>query len=339
MARSTSKTTTPGVSPPAAPGSRPPAYAIFGKEEFLKRRALSGLMDRLLGPHRESLAVAEFEGGACTLAEVLDECRTASLLAPTRVVCVREADEFVSAHREALERYLKAPSTTGVLILVCQTWDKKTRLYKLVESLGGNIACETPDPRALPGWLAQHAKSTYACTLPPDAARRLADLTGPALGQLDMELGKLATYIAPRTVIAVEDVDQLVGATRVELVFRITDAIAARDAKRALEVWDQIISGEKGGQYRAIGGLAYGLRRLAEAKRLMAKGLPAAEAARRAGIFQPPEVLRRQLERFSLAQWRGHLVKLLRIDAGSKRGLGTPQALVERLIVELAAAS
>ena len=69
----------------------------------------------------------EARGESADLANVLDECRTPSLLAPLRVVLVRGADEFVSggrnekkSHRELLEKYLESRakiSTKGVLQL------------------------------------------------------------------------------------------------------------------------------------------------------------------------------------------------------------------------------
>ena len=319
----------------AGPEKSLPVYVIFGTEEFLKLHALHDITERVLGPSRDSMAVAEFDGDMAKLADVLDEVRTASLLAPVRLVIVREADDFVSEHREALEKYIKSPSPTGVLVLVCRTWPATTRLYKQVAAVGGNVSCKPPEARELTGWVAQHCRSAYKCTLEGLAARRLIDLVGPNLGQLDTELAKLSTYVAPRDTIRIADVDELVGASRVEKVFGITDCIARRDAKGALEIWGQVIATDRDAPYRAIGGLAYGFRKLAEAKRLVDSGLSAAEAGRRLAIWADPAGLKSQLDRFSLPQWQGHLVKLLQLDVGSKTGLARVETAVERFIVSL----
>lgn len=170
------------------------------------------------------------------------------------------------------------------------------------------------------------------------AARRLIDLVGPQLGQLDMELSKLATYVSPRTSIGVSDVEDLVGASRVEKVFGITDCIARRDAKGALSLWEQVVSSDRDAPYRAVGGLAYGFRKLAEAKRLVQQGLSPFEATRKLAIWTDATRLKGQLDRFSLPQWQDHLVKLLRIDVSSKTGLGAVQTSIERFIVNLCAA-
>lgn len=334
-----------------APGKNLPIYVIFGAEDFLRLRAMNALISRIVGTDRDSMAMAEFDGDSARLADVLDEVRTPSLLAPVRLVIVRDADDFVSANRDSLERFLAKPPPkkdskeeppppiTGVLVLVCRSWPKTTRLYKAVDALGGNIPCESPKANEVPGWLIAHARSAYGCTLDGAAARRLVDLVGTSLGLLDMELSKLATYVMPKTMIGMTQVEELVGASREEKVFGITDCIARRDAKGALAMWEQVIATDRDAPYRAIGGLAYGFRKLAEAKRLTQLGLAMPEVAKRAGLWGDLSQIKRQLERFSLPQWQDHLVKLLRLDVASKTGLGQVPTSIERFIVELCSAA
>jgi DNA polymerase-3 subunit delta len=316
-----------------------PVYAIFGSDHFLRLQTLEEVIQGVLGEDRQNMALAEFDGRSAELAEVLDECRTPSLLAPMRLVCVRQADGFVTAHRAALEKYLQSPSPTGVLVLVCEQWRVGTRLYKLVAEIGRNLPCNPPKKRhELVSWITNHARRAHHCQLPSAAAHRLADLVGDELGIVDMELAKLATFVAPRTSIEIADVESLVGASRVEKVFGITDAIARRDAPRALALWDQVLATDRAAPYRSVGGLAYGFRKLIEAKRLVAQGLTVAEARRQTNIWTDPAGLKHQLDRFSLTQWRDHLVQLLGIDTGSKSGLGSVRSSVEKLIVQLCSA-
>ncbi|MCG8408533.1 MAG: DNA polymerase III subunit delta [Phycisphaerales bacterium] len=317
-----------------------PVYVIFGSDDFLRARRLEEVLGRLLGDDRDNMALAMFEGATVELAEVLDECRTPSLLAPIRVVCVQEADAFVSAHRKVLEDYIQSPSPTGILLLVCRKWPKTTRLYKQVDKLGGHLDCEPPKKRyEFVAWAADHARSEYGCTLMSGAADRLVDLVGDHLGLLNMELAKLATYVAPGGEIRLEDIEEMVGASRAETVFRITDAVAQRDVGQALALWDQVLATDRDASFRAVGGLAYGFRRLAEAKRMVSQGVPLGDVRAQLRIWSEPTSLARQLDRFSMDQWQGHLVKLLQIDMGAKAGLGTVKSSVEKFIVELCAAS
>ena len=331
MAKATSKHTSSDKKPM-------PVYAVFGGDPFLQHRALAEITQIVLGGERDSMAFVEFDGSAASLADVLDECRSMSLLAPLRLVCVREADEFVTKFRKELEKYVEAPSSTGVLVLVCTRWDANWNLYKLVAKVGQNISCRPPRPGDVPEQLTDLARDAYGCDLSLQAAKRLTDLAGYELGRLDMELAKLATYVHPKKVIRTADIEELVGATREEKVFGIIGAIAARDARQALALWDQVLGSDPDAQYRSIGGLAYGFRKLAEMKRLLGQGLSAGEAAKQVGDAWHAAELKTQSERFSLSQWRELLVKLLQIDVAAKTGLGTVRSAVEKLIVELCAA-
>jgi DNA polymerase-3 subunit delta len=335
----------------------PPIYVIHGKDDFLRRQAIEKVVTGILGPDRDNMAFAEFDGRTARIKEVLDECWTMSLLAPFRVVCVRDADAFIAAkaeedeagpsdggssrrrrplsNREQLEKYLEKPSPTGVLILVCETWNKAWRLNKIALEIGRCIVCDPPKEDVLASWIAGHAQAAYGCTLDSDALSRLTDLVGASLGVVDNELAKLATYVGARKTIRLADVENLVGVSRLEVVFKITDAVGRRDAAEALAIWDQVLATNKDVAYMAVGGLAYAFRRLIEAKRLLLQGAPIRELASMLYRWRDPGGVKRQLDRFSLRQWQDHLVQLLRIDVGSKTGLGSVRSSVEKLIVRL----
>lgn len=346
-----------GKSDTSSRSTRFPVYAVFGSDDYLKQQAVERIKTEVLGAERDRMALIEFDGDRAQIADILDECRTGSLLAPVRLVIVHSAEKLFSAAdpveekqgavhhkkdrkaspRESMEKYLSSPCPTGVLVLVCKTWVKTTRLYKLVDKIGHNISCETPKAQAIPGWVASQAQQVYGVRLEPQAARRLVELVGPQLGLLDMELAKLATYVLPKTAIAIQDVDELVGASRVEKVFGLADAIAAGDAAVAMNLWDQVVSRDRDAEYKAIGGLRYAFVRLVEAKRLVSQGLSVFEATKSLGIWGDAHQLKRQLDRFSMRQWQEILVKLLSIDLGAKTGLGSVRSLVERFIAELCA--
>ncbi len=342
------KSDTPSKSKP------PPVYAVFGSDDYLKQQAVERIKTEILGDDRDQMALAEFEGERTPIADILLECRTASLLAPVRLVIVHSADkllakkdsdsedgesdleenQFERTPREILEEYLHSPCPTGVLVLVCKTWAKSTRLYKLVDRIGQHISCETPKAQAVPGWVASQAQNVHGVRLEPQAARRLVELVGPQLGLLDMELAKLATYVLPKKTIEIQDVEELVGASRAEVVFGLADAITARDAGGAMNLWDQVISRDRAAEYKAIGGLRFAFVRLVEAKRLVSQGLSVFEAAKSQKIWGDAHQLERQLDRFSMRQWQDILVKLLSIDVRAKTGLGSVRMLVERFIAE-----
>ena len=328
-----------------------PVYAVFGSDDFLRAAKAETLLTQLLGDDREGGSLTRFEGPSASLADVLDACRTPSLFSARQVVCVFDADDFVKDHRKALEHYLEqiaAPAdrtdktaaavpsiTNAALLLVCRTWQRSTRLYKLVDQIGVNLGCEPPKRGDLAAWVRDRAQSVYGCRMKGTAADRLVDQVGENLGLLNMELAKLATYAGDRGEIRTEDVGALVGFSRIETVFGIVGAIALRDAEQALTLWEHVLANDRRAPYLAVGGLRYVFRQMAEAKRMISQGASMWDAKSQLRIRENSGTLGAQLNRFSLVQWREHLVTLLKIDLGAKTGLGSVDLAVEKLIVEL----
>ena len=309
-----------------------PVYVVCGPEPFLKHETVAGLVARALGGRTDCLGPSKFEGDRAELAEVLDEVRTLSLLGEMRVVVVADADGFVSRHRAALERYCIDPSDMGCLILLCKSFGANTRLYKKVNGFGGVITCEAPRGAALVSWICNRSLKTYGKRIDRGGAGRLRNHVGDSLGVLDQELDKLTTYVGERPNITAEDVDVLVGNVREQRVFAITDAMAEGDARTALHQWERVLATDRAAPGRAIGGLAWGIRRLLEAHDAVAGGTPAHRLAQQ--FRTKPEILERRLRRVSRRQLEDQLCDLLEADVASKTGASEVSRAVERFIIK-----
>ncbi|MFH0982505.1 MAG: DNA polymerase III subunit delta [Planctomycetota bacterium] len=314
-----------------------PVYVVYGAEAFLKQETVRRLLAAALGGPAGGLGPSRFDGDTAALADVLDEVRTWSLLGERRVVVVEEADGFISRHRDALERYGSAPSDAGCLILVCKAFDARTRFYKVINGLAGALKCEAPRGAALPAWISDRAQKTYGKRLERGTAGRLRDYVGDGLGLLDQELDKLATYVGARPNITLEDVDALVGNNREQTVFAITDAMAEGDARTALYQWERVLATDRAAPGRAIGGLAWGIRRLLEALDAVAAGTPVSQLARQ--FWTEPAVLERRLRRLSRPKLEEQLCDLLEADVASKTGLSEVSRAVEKFIIKHASAA
>lgn len=319
-------------------------YVVFGADDFLRRSELNGLLRRLLGGESDGLGLTTIDGSSkeCELSTVLDALRTPSLLASDTVVCVRDADDFVTAHRARLEDYLAAPSPDGTLVLECRSFPATTRLYKAIRANKGTIGLDKPKGwneirQWMTSWIESQA-AVHGCKLERGVAARLYEQVGDDHGVLDNEIKKLATFVLPRKSIGLADVDVLVGHSREQTVFKVTDAIAERNAEKALTLWQQVLATDRAAPFKAVGGLAAGVRKLVQAKAHIAQGGTAFSAKKDLRIFTDGNSLERQLKRFSVRQWEEILLRLLRIDYGSKSGLGNVERAMEKLIVDLCAA-
>lgn len=324
-ARSSSSRSSRAAAPRLVAGD-PPVHLVIGPDLFLRREALASLTRKILGDDPpDGLALAEFDGEEAELAAVLDEVRTPGLLAPRRIVRVDNADEFLTKYRHKIEEYLDNPTEGSVLVLICDRKQTSSRLYKTLLPVGGVHEFETPKPVALPGWIAERARSAHDRRIDTDASRLLAELAGDTLDRLDSELAKLAVFVGDRQTITAADVEEAVGAHREKAVFAVMDAVNDRNPRRALQLWDQVLAGSKTAEFSAVGGLAYVVRQWIDARRF-------AQTGGRHGAqpqWQRPS-------RFSLSQLEEMLTQLVKIDVAQKSSAGEVSLGVEKFIVTYA---
>jgi DNA polymerase-3 subunit delta len=313
----------------------PAAYAVCGAEAFLKRQAVDGIMHRVLGEGDRSLTLSEYDGStaALELASVLDDLRTLPFFAEKRLVMVTEADAFITRYRSDLEAYLESPSSCGVLLLECKSLPANTRLHKRIKQVGEVIKCDQPKSNTVPKWLVQRAQEAYECRLDTQAGALLIDLVGEDLGLLDAELQKLSLYVGKRQRIATNDVEALVGHTREEQVWEILTAIAAGDSVKAMQLWEDVWQTDRAASARAIGGIAFTVRRLLAAKRAQESGSAPHELARMLMRWGQEQQVVRELSAFSVADIEDMLCTLLEADVAAKTGGASVRTSIEAFIV------
>ena len=209
------------------PDQRPvgPMVALFGAERFLKLKTLKALCTLVLGSGEEELGLTRYPGPSTDFSTVMDELRTLSMFGDRRVVLIEEADDFVTKHRAALEKYLDKPAKKGLLVLEVKTWTSSTRLAKKVAQIGLDLDCSPLKPAELLKWLSEHAQSAYGKPLARDAAQTLIELRGNELGHLDQELAKLAAYAGDKAQIDRASVEKLVGGWKAETTWSMLDAV------------------------------------------------------------------------------------------------------------------
>jgi DNA polymerase III delta subunit len=128
-------------------------------------------------------------------------------------------------------------------------------------------------------------RSCGARLLPPPVAARLIDLVGNDAGAVEAELEKaVALYIDERREIRDEDVTDLVGLSREETIFRVADEAALGRLPQALRLWHHTLATDPGAPFRAVGGLAFVLRRWLEAHAALADGAAAGRGGPQGGI-------------------------------------------------------
>ena len=320
------------------PDQRPPGpmVALFGAERFLKLRALKALCTAILGAGEEELGLTRFSGATAEFSTVMDELRTVSMFGDRRVVVIEEADDFVTAHRAALEKYLNKPAKKGVLVLDVKTWTSSTRLAKKVVEIGLDLDCSPLKPAELLKWLGEHSQAAHGKQLARDAAQALIELRGFELGHLDQELAKLAAYAGHKPQIDRASVEKLVGGWKAETTWSMLDAVRDGNVAEAYHLLDKLLmAGEH--PLRLLGSINWTYRPWARATEAARQGQPLSEALSQEGVrplsLGPAQQYLKRLGRpraERIFQW------LLAADRELKGASHLPERLVmERLLWQL----
>lgn len=146
---------------------------------------------------------------------------------------------------ETLGKQLEAGLPSGVsLILSGSEIDKRRAFAKLLGKVATLEILDLPDPSSK-NWqqevqtIVRDRAKSVGFRFEPEALEAFVLFTGESTYQLHSEVEKLALYIAPRKAATLEDVEAVTARTRAGVIFEISDALAARNLPRTLELIDQ----------------------------------------------------------------------------------------------------
>lgn len=224
------------------------------------------------------------------------------------------------------------PEETVLVVLVDEVLDAKNPLMKTAEQHGKILQSTLPKGAALESWITKRAKA-IGVAITPEAATMLANFIGNQLRLLANELDKLATYVGKGATISADDVRQLSAQVQEARIFDLTDALAARNRKQALDILHDLLSdGEP--PLKLISLITSQVRSLLLVKELAQKGMRGPQIASTIGIapFIAEKSLR-QVTKFSPAQLENTYRQLLATDAALKRSRMTPEMALDLLVV------
>lgn len=231
------------------------------------------------------------------------------------------------------EHIASIPESTIFILLVDEALDETSPLVKAARLHGKVVQSSVPKGAALETWINKRARNLNV-TITLEAVKMLADFIGNQLRLLANELDKLATYVGPGGTITGEVVRQLSAQVQEARIFDLTDALAQRNRKQALNIMHDLLhDGEP--PLKLISTITSQMRSLLLVKELAQKGLRAPQIASTLGIA--PFIVTKalgQVNNFSTMQLENTYRQLLDTDAALKRSRLTPEMALDLLIVK-----
>ncbi|MBP9891745.1 MAG: DNA polymerase III subunit delta [Planctomycetes bacterium] len=213
-----------------------PIYAVYGDEDYLRRRALGVLCEQLKKRGLEIKRVHDLD----TIAPLLDELRSPNMFGGAAAFVVsnrREGPrhEASSRFKEEFAAYLEKPGKRNVLVFDAATWQRNLTVPKRLEEHFPTVVAEELRPWDYAAWdqIAQMQAGVHGLTLERDALAALKDAVGSSLARAETEIAKLALLAKGKTIKAA-DVAFACGYEGNDVTFALCDAIITGDSKTAL---------------------------------------------------------------------------------------------------------
>ena len=335
-------------------GGRPAAgYLFLGAEPFYRSRCRQAVRKAVLGADPDETAKVEIDLGDQPLSDLLEEARTLSLFGSNRLVFGRNAEQAVPNSsskagqliRGRLEAYFKDPVPGTTVLLEAVKYDSRERGEKEKLQRVGKFFASVPvrvDLNALSVREAQFVGRVLAgrmgLKIRDKVVSELVDMLGADAFRIENELEKLALYAGKDREVTRDDLELLVPEARQSGVFQFSEALAARDRTRALQLLDTM---SKAGMYwpmqlnliaglfrQALAAKELGLRDALQIDARLGKfGLRVwpARARQLAGI----------VSRFRENELREALIALFEADRGLRSARPDDRMLVEMLVMKL----
>ena len=314
-------------------GKTAPLYLLEG-DDLQSRHDLAIEFANVVDEGLQAFNVQSFYANEATnaagrdqlIGSLISNARTLPMMAPRRIIVVHEADRLLAPKRakdeedaaaaetpkkgkraaitpaEELEAYIERPEPMTTLVFVSGPLDANRRVVKLLRKHADIVDCGTlHDAREAAVWITKRLEKDEL-SIDPKAIAVLLSATGLTLGRIRPEIEKLVLYASGESAITIAHVkDVVIPKEESEGTFALMEAVQNANAARALR----------------------------EVSALIDSGI------------QPPMILG-QLRAATIrlrpdSRVKSGLEAVFRTDLAIKSSAGTPEYLLECLVVELCA--
>lgn len=314
-------------------------YYLCGPEDFLVEKTFMDIKACVLSPCAglESFNYQSFDAKSNQPAEVITAAYTLPAFAEKRMVLVRWAEAIKESQQAAYIGYLASPSPSTVLVFVSNAVVKINKLSAFLRAFhekGYLSVLNGLSGKDLFDWIRKEVHG-QGKAISQQTAMKLAAMSGGRLRDIKGEIDKLSLFVGDKKEIEDKDVEESGLDLRHETVYGLTDAVAAKDARAAMTIYDKLAGEEP---LMILGAIARQIRVLYKLKALKRKGASQQVMAAETGI--PPFFLEKNLrmsERFAERELNAALKLLYKANLDLKSNAVPEQVVIADIIIRLCA--
>jgi len=324
---------------------------LHGDDELAMARTVAALVKEMGDPVTADMNTVKLEGSQTTAGEIKNAAATVPFLAARRLVIVyhplaRLGEKDKDARSQFTAMLDSLPPSAALVLVIEDTLERKK--WKLLPSDGwlSNWAKKAgprvvvkemlrPERRDMAGWILQEVKQQGG-EFKPAAAVALAEHIDNDTRIAAQEITKLLTYVNFSRAVERQDVDTLTSGTAQVSVFELTDALAERNAQKAISLLHNLLEQED--PFIIFPMIIRQFRQLIQVREILDEGGGSSEilnAGLSSGQQFVAEKLSRQARGFSMQKLTEIFHRLLEFDIGIKTTELSPGLALDIFIAEV----
>lgn len=307
-------------------------YLLYGEERYLRRQYRQKLQTALCSDG-DTMNVHYYSGKDIPVGEIIDLAETLPFLAERRVIFISDSGLFKSGG-EKLAEYLTSPCESTYFVFTESEVDKRSKLFKTVQSKGYAADFTVQDENTLKRWIAG-TLGRDGKKITENTVQLIISKTGTDMDNIQMELEKLICYCMDRDVVTDADVEAVCTTRISNHIFDMINAIADRKQKAALELYYDLLA-LKEPPMRILFLIARQCNMLLQAKEMKIKGHDNRTIGSKLGV--PPFIAQKvlnQASKFKTSTLRRAVQQCVEAEAAVKTGRMNDMMSVEILILSV----
>ena len=307
-------------------------YLLYGEERYLRKQYTDRLRKAMCSED-DQMNTHFYEGKDVPVGEIIDLAETLPFLAERRVIFISNSGLFKSGG-EKMAEYLTAPNDTTFFVFTESEVDKRSKLYKTVQSKGYATEFSMQDENTLKRWIGG-ILNREGKKITENTVQLLLTKTGTDMENIQMELEKLICFCMDKDVITNEDVETICTNRVTNHIFDMISAIADKQQQKALQLYYDLLA-LKEPPMRILFLIARQCNMLLQVKEMKSRGYDNKVIGSKIGV--PPFIAGKyvtQASRFKTSQLKRAVKQCVDAEEAVKSGRMNDMMSVEILIVSV----
>ena len=211
-----------------------PVYFLMGDESYYIDKIADYIAENVLQPEERDFNQSVLFGSEATAVQIADTARRYPMMSEYQVLIVKEAQNIKNT--EALEKYLKAPMPSTILVMCHKNGSvdgRKREYLKAIQASAVLFESKKLKERDLPVFIERYLKAREV-SIDPKSTQMIADNIGSDLSRLTGELDKVILSLPEQDRrVTPQIVEDQIGVSKEFNGFELRDAIVNKNVYKA----------------------------------------------------------------------------------------------------------